>query len=147
MKVLLTQDVKGQGKAGQVVNVSDGYAHNFLFPKGLAKEATAENLNAVKMKNNAAAHRIEMEKQEAQALAKKIGALEVEINVKAGENGKLFGSITSKEIADALLSQHKIDLDKKKIVLKDHIKDTGEYTVPVKLYAEVSAKLKVTVKA
>lgn len=147
MKVLLTQDVKGQGKAGQVVNVSDGYARNFLFPKGLAKEANTTNLNAVKIKNSAAQHRIEVEKQEALSLAKKIGEMKVEIQVKTGENGRLFGSITNKEIADALHAQHNIELDKKKIELKDHIKETGEYKVTVRLYAEVNAKLNVIVKA
>lgn len=147
MKVLLTQDVKGQGKAGQVVNVSDGYAKNFLFPKGLAKEANTTNLNAVKIKNSAEKHRVEVEKQEALSLAKRIGDLKVEIHVKTGESGRLFGSITNKEIADSLFAQHKIELDKKKIELKEHIKETGEYKVAVRIYAEVTAKLNVVVKA
>ena len=147
MKVLLTADVKGQGKAGQIVNVSDGYAKNFLFPRKLAKEATAENLNAVKIKNSAMQHRLDMEKKEAAELARHMETLSVTVHAKAGENGKLFGSITAKEIADALMEQHKIELDKKKIVLKDNIKETGEYKVSVKLYAEISARLNVTVKA
>lgn len=147
MKVLLIQDVKGQGKAGQVVNVSDGYARNFLFPKGLAKEANASNLNAVKIKDSAAKHRVEVEKQEAQALAKRLGELTVEIHAKTGEGGRLFGSITNKEIAEALQEQYKIELDKKKIELKEHIKETGEYKATVRLYAEVAAKVNVIVKA
>jgi large subunit ribosomal protein L9 len=146
MKVLLTADVKGQGKAGQVVEVSDGYARNYILPKKLGKIATAENLNEAKMKIVAVQHRLDMEKKDAEELAKKLGALGVTIHAKAGENGKLFGSITSKEIAAALMEQHKIDLDKKKIVLKDNIKETGEYKVTVKLYADVPAQLTVTVQ-
>ena len=135
MKVILNADVKGQGKKGQIVTVSDGYARNFLFPKNLAKEATADNLNAAKIKEAADAARIAREK-----------AAVAEITAKAGSNGRLFGSITTADIADALKKQHKIEIDRHKIVLDENIKQFGTYEVKVKLYAEVSGKLKVSVK-
>jgi len=147
MKVLLKADVKGQGKTGQVVNVSDGYARNFLFPKGLAVEANASNMNAEKIKKDAELHKKDTEKKLAKEKAIQIGNTEIVITAKTGENGKLFGSITGKEIADALNEQFHIDIDKKKILLKEHIKETGEYKVPVKLYAETTAVIKVIVKA
>jgi large subunit ribosomal protein L9 len=147
MKVLLKADVKGQGKTGQVVNVSDGYARNFLFPKGLAEEANASNLNAVKIKKDAELHKKDVEKQLAKEKAKELQNTEVVIHAKTGESGKLFGSITAAEIADALNEQFHVDIDKKKILLKENIKETGEYKVPIKLYAETSATIKVVVKA
>lgn len=146
MKVILNADVKGQGKKGQIVTVSDGYARNFLFPKNLAKEATADNLNAAKIKEAADAARIAREKAAAEELAKKLGGLVAEITAKAGSNGRLFGSITTADIADALKKQHKIEIDRHKIVLDVNIKQFGTYEVKVKLYAEVSGKLKVSVK-
>lgn len=147
MKVLLKADVKGQGKAGEVVNVSDGFARNYLLPKGLAVEANAENLNAIKIKKEAEKHKIELDRQSARELAGKLENAGVVIQAKCGEHGKLFGSITTKEIAEALQKQYHLEIDKKKIQLKDHIKETGEYKVPVKLYADVSAVLNVTVKS
>lgn len=145
MKVILTEDVKGKGKKGDIVNVNDGYARNFLFPKKLAKEATAGNLNAAQQAIDAQKHRKAVEKMDAVALADKIKGLTVNIATKTGGGGKLFGSITAKEVSAALKEEHGIDVDKRKFVM-DNIKELGEYTVNVKVYAEVSAPLKVVVK-
>jgi large subunit ribosomal protein L9 len=145
MKVILNADVKGQGKKGDIVNVSDGYARNFLFPKKLAKEATAENLNAVKVANEAVRHKQAVEKQNAVELAKKLNGLTVTVTAKTGGSGRLFGAVTAKEVAQALLEEHNIDIDKRKFVM-ENIKEMGEYTVQVKVYAELSAQLKVIVK-
>jgi large subunit ribosomal protein L9 len=144
MKVILNEDVKGKGKKGDIVNVSDGYARNFLFPKKLAREATAENLNAVKIKKEAEKHKKAVEKQNAADVAQKIMGLTVTVPAKMGESGRLFGAITAKEVAAALKEEHGIDIDKRKIVM-DHIKETGEYTVQVKVYAEISTGLKVII--
>lgn len=147
MQVILMQDVKGKGKKGDIVKVSDGYARNCLFPKNLAKEASAANVNEAKQKKAAVEHqRLEQEKAARDAAAG-LRELEVIIEVKSGQNGKLFGSVHTKEIAEALKAQHDFDVDKKKIALKDHIKDVGEYKVNVKLYAGISAPIKVVVKA
>jgi len=145
MKVILQQDIKGTGKKGQIIQVSDGYARNFLLPKGLAIEASTGNLNALKTKKEAEEHRKEREKQEAQKLAEKLSGLTVTVKAKAGENGKLFGSITSKEIADVLEKQHHVKIDKKKINLTEPIKTLGALTVDVRVYPEISASLKVEV--
>ena len=146
MKVILIEDVKGKGKAGDIVNVSDGYARNFLFPKNLAKEANTTNLNAATLAKNAALHKKQVERQEAAELAKKIEGLTVHIQAKCGESqDKLFGAITSKEIAAALLSEHVIEMDKKKIVLANNIKVTGEYPVTIRVYPEITAKIQVLV--
>lgn len=145
MKVILNADVKGQGKKGDIVNVSDGYARNFLFPKKLAREATAENLNAVKVANNAVQHKKDVEKQNAVELAKKLNGLTVTVTAKTGGSGRLFGAVTAKEVAAALLQEHKIDIDKRKFVM-ENIKEMGEYSVQVKVYAELSSQLKVIVK-
>ncbi len=147
MIVILNRDVKGTGKAGDVVKVSDGYARNMLLPKGYATEATDGNIRNLEKQKAIAAEKKAEEKAAAQQTAEKIGALSVEIKTKAGEGGKIFGSITSKDIADALKDQHKITVDKKKIQLDSPIKQTGEMTVEIKLYAEVNAKLKVIVTA
>lgn len=146
MKVILNQDVKGKGKKGQLVEVSDGYARNFLLPKGLAKEATNTNINIMNGKNNAEAYHQQVALEEAQATKEKMEAVEVVLTAKAGENGKLFGSITSKDVAEALTMQHHIKLDKKKFVLPDGIKTLGTTTVDVKIHPGVTGKLKVTVK-
>ncbi len=146
MKVILTADVKGQGKKGDMINVSDGYARNFLLPKGLATEATKTAINEMKGKADAKAYREEKELEAAKELAAKIEAVSVTIESKSGDNGKLFGSITSGDVADALKMQGHIVIDKKKIVLHDPIKSVGEYSLPVKVHAGVSATLKVTVK-
>ncbi len=145
MIVILNRDVKGTGKAGDIVKVSDGYARNMLIPKGYAKEATEGNVRNLEKQKAIAAEKKAEEKAEAQALAEKINERSVTIKTKAGEGGRIFGSITSKDIADALADQHKLTVDKKKIQLDNPIKQTGELTVDIKLYPEVMAKLKVTV--
>ncbi len=146
MKVILNADVKGQGKKGQIVEVSDGYARNFLFPKNLAKEANADNLNVARQKQEAERARIQREREAAQALATKLKSLVTVVAAKAGANGRLFGSITSSDIADALSKQHKIDIDKHKIILDENIKQFGTYEIKVKLFTEISGTLIVTVK-
>ncbi len=146
MKVILTKDVKGQGKQGDVVNVSDGYARNYLFPRGLAIEADEKSLRALKEQKQKEAKRKQNELAEAQKLADTISQLTVVIKAKTGGSGKLFGSVTNKEIADELKKQHKIDLDRKKIVLPEPIKDLGLHNVSVKVYPEVTANLEVKVE-
>ena len=146
MKVILTQDIKGKGKKDQLVEVSDGYARNYLLPKGLAKEATNTNINIMNGKNDSEAHRLKVALEEAEAQKAKMEQVEVVLSAKAGENGKLFGSITSKDVAEALTMQHHIKLDKKKFVLPDGIKSPGTTVVDVKIYQGVTGKLKVTVK-
>lgn len=143
MKVVLLENVKDLGKKEDVVNVSDGYARNYLFPRKLAVEATEGKLREIEDKKKAEKNRKEKELQAAHKLAAKLGKLQVTIKSKAGENGKLFGSITGKDIADAIKAQHNIELDKKKIVLHDAIKALGTYQVEVKVYPEVSAKVSV----
>ena len=147
MKVILQADVKGKGKKGDSINVNDGYARNFLLPKGLAVEATAANLNDLKGKKEAEAYRKEQDFEHAKETAEKIAAVTVELSAKAGDNGKLFGSITSKEIAEKLKFQHHIVVDKKKMNLPDGIKTTGVHNVDIKLHPEVKATLKVSVTA
>ena len=145
MIVILMKDVKGTGKAGDVVKVSDGYARNMLLPKGLATEASDGNIrNLEKQKEIAAAKRAE-QKAAAQETAEKLEKITLEIKTKGGESGKLFGSITSKDIADALEKQEKIKVDKKKIEMSSPIKQAGQSTVTIKLFSEVSAELKVNV--
>lgn len=146
MKVILNADVKGQGKKGQIVTVSDGYARNFLFPKNLAKEATADNLNAAKIKEAADVARMARDKAAAEELAKKIESKVCEIPAKAGSAGRLFGSITTADIATALSKQHGVEIDKHKIVVDESIKQFGTYEVKVKLYPQVAAKVRVAVK-
>ena len=147
MIVILNRDIKGTGKAGDVVNVSDGYARNMLLPKGYATEATEGNIRSLKKQKAIAAEKKAEEKAAAQQTAEKIGKVSVEIKTKAGEGGRIFGSITSKDIAEKLKEQHKITIDKKKILLDSPIKQTGEMTVEIKLYTDVNAKLKVVVNA
>ena len=146
MQVILNQDVKGQGKKGQMVNVSDGYARNYLLPKGLAIEATKSNINVMKGKAESLEYKIKTETEEAQKIAETMKTIEVVLTAKAGDNGKLFGSITSKDIVEALKMQHHIKIDKKKLVMSD-IKKLGVTEVPVKLYTGVSGTLKVNVKS
>lgn len=147
MIVILNRDVKGTGKAGDIVKVSDGYARNMLIPKGYAKEATEGNVRNLEKQKAIAAEKKAEEKAAAQELAEKINNASITITTKAGEGGRIFGSITSKDIADGLADQQKIAIDKKKIQLDNPIKQTGELTVDIKLYPEVMAKLKVTVTA
>ena len=146
MQVILTQDVKGQGKKGQMVNVSDGYARNFLLPKGLAQEATKSNINVLKGKTESLEYKIKTETEEAKAIADKMKEIKVSLKAKAGANGKLFGSITSKDVAEELTKQHHIKLDKKKFVLPDGgIKNLGTTIVDVKIYTGIVGKLSVEV--
>ena len=145
MKVLLLADVKGQGKKDQIVEVSDGYARNFLFPKKLAVVADAKVMSEAKSKEESKQFRLKEEKAAAKALADKIGTLTVKIVASSGSDGRLYGSVTSKDIAEALLKQHKIELDKRKLVLAENIKAYGTYNVDVKVYPEITAKLKVQV--
>lgn len=145
MIVILTQDVKGKGKAGDVVKVSDGYARNMLLPKGLAKEATQGNVRSLEKQKALQDEKRAEQKAAAQKLAQDLEKVTVNIQSKGGENGKLFGSITSKDIADALQDQVNIKVDKKKIDLPAPIKQTGVTEVAVKLFEGVTAKIKVSV--
>ena len=133
MKVIFTADVKGQGKKGELKEVSTGYARNYLMPRGLATEATADNLNAFKLKEKAKAAQIAKEKAQAEEYAKKLSGVQVTIRAKAGANGKLFGAVTSQEISDALREQFGMDVEKNKIVQPEPIKSYGSYTVKAKL--------------
>ena len=145
MIVILVKDVKGVGKAGEVVKVSDGYARNMLIPKGIATEATEGNIRSLEKQKAIQAETRKQELAEAKALADQIAQLKVTIQTKSGEGGRLFGSITTKDIADALAQQHKITIDKRKFVLENPIKHTGDFELDIKIYPEVTAKLKVTV--
>ena len=147
MKVILIMDLKGTGFAGDIVNVSDGYARNFLFAKGIAKEATPQNLNVAKQQQQAIEKRRMLERLSAEEAAKRLSGLKVVVKAKCGENGRLFGSITAKEISDAILEQHGIEIDKKRIVMNDHIKELGESNLSVKVYAGISADIIVSVEA
>ena len=145
MKVILQQDVKGQGKKGQTIEVSDGYARNFLLPKKLAVAATADNMNAMQIKERARLVQLERDKEAARETAKKLEGVSVTIAAKAGNGGKLFGAVTSKEIADALSAQHGITVEKNKIVQSDPIKTFGTFEVKCKLGFEISGSFKVVV--
>ena len=145
MKVVLLSDVKGQGKKGQVVNVSDGYARNFLFPKNLATPADNKIMNELKGKEEARLRQIELEKQAARDTAEKLKTVTVKIKAQAGADGRIYGSVTSKEIAEQLAAQHKITIDKRKINLTDPIKAFGTYQPEVKLYPEITGKITVVV--
>lgn len=145
MKVILQQDVKGTGKKGEIINISDGFARNFLFPKNLAIEASNQNINMLKVKKENEQNKKDMEKKAAQELAKKISGISINMKVKTGENGKLFGSITNKEISEQFEKQFSLKVDKKKIVLPESIKTVGEQEIEVKVYPEVTAKFKLTV--
>jgi len=146
MKVILEQDVKGKGKRGQMIEVSDGYARNFLLPKKLAKEATADNVNTMRMNDKATQERQAKERAEALEISNKMRSFTVIVTAKGGGAGKLFGSITSTEIAEALKAQQKIDLDKRKLVLADPIKNVGTYTVKCKLGYDITGELTVEVR-
>lgn len=145
MKVILMQDVKGQGKKGQIVEVSDGYARNFLFPKKLAAPATADALNTAKLKEQARKDQEERDRVAAGEMKVKLQSLTTRIQAKAGAGGKLFGSITSKEISEALEKQHGITIDKRKIDLPEPIKSYGTHEVPVKLGFSIEGKIIVQV--
>ena len=145
MKVLLLADVKGQGKKDQIVEVSDGYARNFLFPKKLAVVADNKVLSEAKSKEESKQFRLKEEKAAAKALADKLATLTVKIIASSGSDGRLYGSVTSKDIAEALLKQHKVEIDKRKLVLSENIKSYGTYEIEVKVYPEISTKMKVCV--
>ena len=145
MKVILQQDVKGQGKKGQMVEVSDGYGRNFLLPRKLAVEATAENVNTMKMQDKAKKAREAEEKAQAQALAEQLKRCQVKIAAKAGQGGRLFGSITSKEISEELKKQYDLDVNKSKIVMAEPFKAFGSYEVKCKLGYEVTGTIYVLV--
>ena len=145
MKVVLLADVKGSGKKGELVNVSDGYARNFLFPKKLAKEANAQALNELKNAEESKAFKIKQETEAAQASADKINGTSVSILAKAGQGGKLFGSVTAKEIAEAIKKQYGVDVDKRKIDTKGDMKAFGTYECEVKLYSGITATVKAVV--
>ncbi len=147
MKVVLLADVKALGKKDDIVTVNDGYARNFLLPRKLGVEATRANLDALKLQQQNAAFLAAEQLKEAQELAGKIGSVKLNMQIKVGANGKLFGALSSKEIADALKEQCGIEVDKKKIVLADPIKEVGEKTVELKLHKDVIAKLALNVQA
>lgn len=145
MKVVFLTDVKGQGKKDQVKDVSDGYARNFLLPKGLAVPADAKMLNEIKNRESSKQHKIEVEKAEANALAEKLKSIVVKIKAQAGSDGRLYGSVTTKDIAEALEAQHGIAIDRRKLTLNDPIKAHGTYILELKLYTEITAKVTVSV--
>ena len=146
MKVILLQDVKGKGKKGQMIEVSDGYARNFMLPKELAIEATADAINTMRMNDKATQERIAKEKAEALALSKQLREMTLVVTAKGGGAGRLFGSVTNQEIADALEKKSGIKLDKRKIVISDPIKAVGTYTVNCKLGYEITAPLTVKIE-
>lgn len=145
MKVILTSDVKGTGKKGELVDVSDGYARNFLLTRKLAIEATTTAMNDLKNKQASAAHHVAMEKQAAQDTADKLNDKTVKLVAKAGSNGKLFGSVTSKEIGEEINKQFKVEIDRRKIALDSDIKNFGSYNIEIKLYQGITAKMIVMV--
>ena len=146
MKVILTQDVRGQGKRGQMIEVSDGYARNFLLPRKLAQEATADNINTMRMNDKAKQEREAKERAEAMEISKRMKGFTVTVTAKGGGAGRLFGSVTNTEVSEALAKQAGIQLDKRKIVLDEPIKSVGVYTVKCKLGYEINAELKIEVK-
>lgn len=145
MKVILQQDVKGQGKRGEMVNVSDGYARNYLLPRKLAMEATADNMNTLRLQEKARQAQLAQEKADAEDAAKKLEGCVVKIAVKAGAGGKLFGSVTSREISEALQSQYGIAVEKNRIIQTEPIKSFGTYAVKCKLGFEISGVINVIV--
>lgn len=145
MKVILLDNIKGVGKKDEVINASDGYARNFLFPKKLAVEANNENMSKLNNKKESANFKKDLEKQKAEELAKKLKGIMLKIRVKSGENGKIFGGVTAKEISENLKEQYKFEIDKKKIDLKETIKTLGEFNVSIRLFEGVVANLKVEV--
>ena len=146
MKVILLQDVKGKGKKGQMIEVSDGYARNFMLPRKLATEATADAVNTMRMNDKAAAEKAARERAEALEISKKLKTMTLIVKAKGGGAGRLFGSVTNQEIADALKAQSGIALDKRKIAISDPIKSVGTYTVQCKLGYEITAALTVKIE-
>lgn len=147
MKVILTQDIKSVGKKGQIINASDGYARNYLLPKKLAVVADNANLNELKTKQDANKYKKDMSRASAEELAQKMKSFEITFKIKAGENGKTFGSVTAKDIAESLNKKYFVEVDKKKIELNDAIKTIGTYQIDIKLFEGIVGKLKVNVIA
>lgn len=147
VKVILKADIKGVGKKDEIINASDGYARNFLFPKNLAVEANNENISKWKAKQQSAQYQKQQEKEEAMKIADKLSKISIRIQVRAGENGKIFGGVSSKEIAEVLEKQYQIRVDKKKIDLKEPIKTLGIRIVEIKLFEGVIGKVKVDILA
>ena len=145
MKVILLQDIRNVGKKDDIINANDGYARNFLFPKNLALEATKDNLLKLQAKKDSKAHKKNLEIEEFKKQAEKLNQAVLELKVKAGESGKIFGGVTSKEISEELSKQYKIDIDKKKIVLKETIKNIGRFSVDIKFGDGIAAKLTLNV--
>lgn len=146
MKVILQQDVKGKGRRGQMIEVSDGYARNYMLPRKIAVEATADNVNTMRMNDKAQQEKRQKEREEAFAISKKMKDMVVVVRAKGGGAGRLFGSVTTQEIAEAIQKQEGINIDKRKIVLDEQIKTVGEYTVKIKLGYEINAELKLRVE-
>ena len=146
MKVILQQDVKGKGKRGQMIEVSDGYARTYMLPRKIAVEATADNVNTMRMNDKAQQEKRQKEREEAFAISKKMKDMVVVVRAKGGGAGRLFGSVTTQEIAEAIQKQEGISIDKRKIVLEEQIKTVGEYTVKIKLGYEINAELKLRVE-
>ena len=146
MKVILLQDIKGTGKKDQILEISDGYARNYLLPRKMAKEATAEAVNALEKSKGADRHREEVRRQEAEVRARELKGKVIQLEVKGGENGKLFGSVTTDQIAAALKAQHGIDIDRRKLELEEPIKTAGQSFVTLKLFSGISTRMIVNVK-
>lgn len=146
MKVILLQDVRGKGKKGQMIEVSDGYARNYMLPRKMAVEATADNINTKRMTDKATQERQQREREEAFAISERMKDMVVTVRAKGGGAGRLFGSVTTQEIAEAIKAQEGIEIDKRRIVLDEQIKTVGDYTVKCKLGYEITAKLKLKVE-
>jgi large subunit ribosomal protein L9 len=145
MKLILLENVKGVGKKDEIINANDGYARNYLLPKKLALEANNENLSKLKAKQSSNEHRKQEEKSEAEQMKEKLSKILLKIEVKSGENGKIFGGVTAKEISEQLKKQHNFDIDKKKIDVKETIKTLGTFNIDVKLYEGVIGKVKIDI--
>ena len=146
MKVILLQDIKGTGKKDQILEISDGYARNYLLPRKMAKEATAEAVNALEKSKGADRHREEVRRQEAEGRARELKGKVIQLEVKGGENGKLFGSVTTDQIAAALKAQHGIDIDRRRLELEEPIKTAGQFFVNLKLFTGIATRMIVNVK-
>ena len=147
MKVILLQDIKGVGKKDEIINASDGYARNFLFPKKMAIPADEGNMARLQSKKDSQEYKKELERKDAKQVKSKIENIVLEIKVKAGENGKIFGGVTSKEISEELKNKYNIQVDKKKIMLKETIKTLGRFNIEIKLYENIVSKLVLEIKA
>lgn len=147
MKVILLKDIKGTGKKDQILEVSDGFGRNYLLPRKLAVEATSEALNSIEKSKSAAKHREDVKKNDAETAAREMKGKTVTVKVRAGENGRLYGSITTQEIADALKAQHGVELDKRKIELDEKVTSVGQTTITLKMYAGVSTKMNLVIEA